>query len=365
MSEAGHRLFLSRSSPIRRGTWSGKCFRLQGRCVFFVVRRSGPWLAVLSVLLLSFGHAPEHCKAQVEPESPIEETVDPVIDKIRKRRRADSSENKKNEWFALPLLVYSSDIGLAFALVSMGFHHEPGYEPYRDRVRFLSLLSTKLVQHHNVAWERFGIFGRPLRMEIVGSFTATSIGHYCGIGNRVGCRVEDGIEAARNAGLEEESKEFRRFVNRYFRYRLLRPSLRLRFRWKPSKTGPEFDLGWRGDYLIQGDFRSREPYAGSRYDEDFPHPESGLVSEVRIGLLLDRRDDERRPAQGFVVAAHGRLAGRFAGSEWGFAGLNIAGAGYLRLDSRGRFVWANRAVVDLIFGDAPDHDSGEYWRPLV
>ncbi len=272
------------------------------------------------------------------------------------------------EWFLIPLAGFSSDIGLAGALLGMLFHYDEDYQPFRDKVQLIALLTTKLVQFYELVYERVGLFGKPLRLETALSFTATEVGHYCGLGNAVTCDPVVARDAATMQGLAPGDDGYRRFVSNYYRFRVMRPAGRLGLRWRPVADGPEISLTWEGNYGFSGYFGASGPFPGSLYASDYPDGEEGFLSELRLGVVADRRNHERRPTRGYVLAATLRGAGKALGSEWTYGGLSLVAAGYLPLTKNRRLVLAARAIADLLLGSPPTTIMGSlggFWNDIA
>ncbi|MEM9074114.1 MAG: BamA/TamA family outer membrane protein [Myxococcota bacterium] len=257
------------------------------------------------------------------------------------------------EWFVIPLVGFSSDIGFAGAILGQLFHYDDDYAPFRDKLQLIALLSTELVQFYEMVYERVGVFGLPLRVELAASFTATRVGHYCGLGNEVRCDRRVAQTEANRVGLFPGDDGYGAFLESYYRFRVMRPGGRVGLRWRPWGGGPELTLGWTGSYTFSGYVGVSGPFAGSLYARDFPGGEEGFLSQVQLGVIKDRRDHERRPARGYLLTASVRGAGSAVGSEWRFFGVNLAAAGYLPLTQNHRLVWVSRVIVDLLFGDTP------------
>ena len=273
---------------------------------------------------------------------------------------AESEEQDPVDWFLIPLAGYNSDFGFAGALLGQLYHHADGVQPFRDRVQLISTITSRFVQFHELIWERAGLFGQPLRMTLRGLFTGTPVGNYCGVGNEVTCSRDDAIAAANEQGLFDGDDGYRRFVRNYYRYRLFRPGVGLRFRWQPWRgregfsRDVEFTGEWEGVYTLPGYVGGvREPFPGSLYDQDFADGEQGFQSEFRLGAVIDRRVNDLRPTGGYLFSAHLRGAHRYLGSDWNYAGLNLTAAGYFPLSRNRRLLFASRFVADFIVGDAP------------
>ncbi|MCB9620151.1 MAG: BamA/TamA family outer membrane protein [Sandaracinus sp.] len=257
------------------------------------------------------------------------------------------------EWFVLPLVGYSSDVGFAGAILAQLYHYEPGFEPFRDKLQLIALLTSDLVQFYELLWERIGLFGLPLRLDMALSFNTTPVGNYCGLGNQASCDRDLAREAARSQDLLPGDDGYNRFLDRYFRFRSMRPAIRTALRWQPMRNGLELTFVWEASYGIPGFVGKRGPYPGSLYEQDFPDGEEGMTSELQIGAVWDRRDDERRPTRGYVLASSFRGAHRFTGSDWRYGGLNLGAAGFFAFDRGKRLVLATRGVADLLWGDPP------------
>ncbi|MEM1417242.1 MAG: BamA/TamA family outer membrane protein [Myxococcota bacterium] len=344
------------------------------------MRRSGArqgtaWLAALGMCLvlvaptraqteppLELEHTPDD-EAAPEPMPPAEGaelTPQQAERRGRLRRRlmpggrpgVRSDEDDDFEWLLLPLVGYSSDVGFGAAVLGLFFRYDDEHRPYRDRVQLISSITSELVQYHSITWERVGVFGWPLRVETQLSYQGTKVGHYCGLGNGVTCgRAEAEAAADDQAIVDPAARE--RFVDRYYRFRLQRPQGRIQFRWQPRRKGAELAFSWLGGYTFPGFIGAQGVYRGSLYAQNFPDGERGFQSELRVGVVLDRRDDERRPSEGYVAAITLRGAHRASGSEWNYGGVSLAGSAYQALDRGRRAILAVRAVMDVLVGDAP------------
>ncbi|NOY93074.1 MAG: BamA/TamA family outer membrane protein [Deltaproteobacteria bacterium] len=322
--------------------------------------------ASIALLLVALGLVTSGARAQPDHHaSASSESPDASGDEGSFGR---AEEPEPFEWFALPLVGYSSDVGLAGVLLAGFVWNEDGREPYRDRLQIVSSVTTKRVIYDEIRYEHIGLFDRPLRLSIVGRFVATTVSNYCGLGDQVSCSRDVARAAASDAGLMVDTPDFRRFVRRYYRLRVTRPELFAGLRYLPRPGGVELRVGWHLAYEIPSFFRQSGPFAGSLYAQDYPGGEEGLRSELQLGVLLDRRDDERRPSSGYVLDASFRGAASFVGSAWDYAGVTLGGAFYLSLDRGRRYVWATRLVADLLVGSPPTAvlgSVGGFWSEIA
>jgi len=271
------------------------------------------------------------------------------------------------EWFVLPLVGYSSDIGFGGALLGMVQHNDGEHLPFRDRVRLITMVTTERFQYHELNWERVGLFGKPLRLESELSFGATPIGNYCGVGTGPECDRASAELDAQRLGYTPGTDEFREVVHDYYLFRRMKVTLELFLRWRPVERGPELMVQYIGAYTFPGYLGATGTYPGSLYEQHFPDGERGFSSELRLGVVHDTRDNEARPTEGYVASAFLRGAGVFLGGEWNYAGINLGGAYYQTLDRDRRVVWANRIIVDLLYGDAPSQSLatvGGFWNDV-
>jgi hypothetical protein len=281
------------------------------------------------------------------------------------RGQGSSEEVDPFEWVVLPLGGYDSDRGGGGALLAMLFWNEPGVEPYRDRVFAIVSLTHKLVQTHSLSWERVGLFEMPLRLRLKAAFDANPIDNFCGLGNRADCARHAAAQAARDYGLDPSSDSGDEFADQYYkvRYMRVRGSARVLYEGLGIE-GLQLKGAWRVTWNSSGFYAEQGPYPGSLYGQMYPDGEEGLQSELELGAVLDRRDHERRPTQGYVLSASLRGAHRFWGSDWNYVGGTAAATGYVPLDPGHRLVFAGRALADLIGGEPPSYvlgSVGGFW----
>ena len=254
-------------------------------------------------------------------------------------------------WGGVPALNFNSDEGAGFGIVASLYRYNGELQPYKTSVTLILFATTKAVQSHSIEVDALRVANTPLRLTVRGSLDAIQVDNYCGVGPDVTCDPA-GAEAAADrqqvAGADREA-----FLKNYYRTRYVLPYLRIDARYALDPMPHRFELvgGYRAELILPGTFSDPTPWPGSLYEQDFPGGERGLLSVVQAGVMLDNRDNEPSPTRGYWVEATGRLAAPFLGSEWTYGGFNTTLRGYLPLFTD-RLVFADRAVVDVIAGEA-------------
>jgi hypothetical protein len=257
---------------------------------------------------------------------------------------------------AVPTLTFNTDEGFGTGGVGTLYHDYGDATPYRDAFTFNVFLSSKLVQHHAITWDAVKPFDFPARLYLRAGYYSTVSQNYCGVGNEVTC-AERAPEFPQlgDDGNAEVARHYHlmRFVRPYATV-IARPWLRD----KPYRT--ELLLGWRGSYTIPGQVRvggprtlwfESGPYPASRYERDFPVGEPGFSSVPTLGVVVDNRDREVFPMDGFIAEASVRGAHPWIGASWTYAGANAQAAVFLKMAKRPRVVLAQRVIGDVIVGE--------------
>jgi hypothetical protein len=275
----------------------------------------------------------------------------------------------------IPAVTYIADNGLGLGIIAAAYFHDGVTTPYRTAITLQIFATTKLVQDHNVIVDSLRLFDLPLRLNARLGYVSSLTQNYCGIGGTVTCDVAVAQNAAVDAGLDPDSSAYDTFVGRYYQRRFMNPYGLVNLRYalierRPGQpTRVELTGGYRAFAFFPGDLFADEdgdgapdqtPYPGSLYARDFPDGEPGLSSVVNAGLMLDSRDTEPSPTEGWWM--EGSLRATTPGlSTWNYGGFNVTVRGYTHLpvDVPGhgslgrRLVLANRFTVDGVVGDIP------------
>lgn len=285
----------------------------------------------------------------------------------------------------VPALGYDPDAGFLFGLIGSIFHYDGVTAPYREAVGFQVLMTHKLVQDHVLVVDALRVLDLPVRLNARVGFSETFGQNYCGVGSDVTCDPRAAERDADALGLADAERDA--FLRHYYVFPYIAPNAALNVRWRinevPRGAGAngvvnaarrkslgrelkvEILAGWRAALYIPGTVLDEDgdgrldllPYGGSRYAADFPGGEPGLASVVQTGLIVDHRDNEPSPRQGWLAEASVRAAHPFTGSAWTWAGGNVTLRGYTpllgRFDRERRLIVAARLILDGVVGDPP------------
>jgi hypothetical protein len=264
-------------------------------------------------------------------------------------------------WGGVPALNYNSDEGFGYGVLGSLYFYDGKTAPYDWSTTFLIFLTTKKIQTHRVDLDFVDFLDKPLRLSTRVEFYSTRAAHYCGtdltdycddVGLAEGEEAPEPAAAADALGLEGQQRED--FLRRYYKLRYMNPNAFINARYKLSDKPHRFEImgGWRGGYLLPGDFEEDTPFEGSLYAQDFPEGEEGFYSTFQLGVMLDNRDNEPSPSSGYWIEGSGR-GGFFTGTGEPYYGFNTTLRGYLPLLASKRLVLASREIVDGVFGDPP------------
>lgn len=300
------------------------------------------------------GPAPEKPEAKPDPRAPQPEGV---------------------TFSGIPAINYIADNGLGLGVIAAAYFHDGVTAPYRTAVTLQIFASTNLVQDHNVIIDTLRLFDQPLRLNARVGYLSSLTQNYCGVGGTVSCDVGEAESAATAAGLEEGTQAFADFARRYYQRRFMNPYGLVNLRYALIERAPgqqtrvEVTGGYRAFYFIPGNVFADEdgdgapdftPYPGSLYEKDFADGEPGLSSVINAGIMIDSRDNEPAPTEGWFTEASVRATTPGL-STWNNVGFNLTVRGYTHLPVDApiygnlgrRLVLANRLTFDGVLGDVP------------
>lgn len=263
-------------------------------------------------------------------------------------------EKSKIRFSGIPALGFGSDMGLGGGVVGNMYVDEEGHSPYQTSLGLKIFLTTKKVHSHAITLDRVRAFGLPWRLTGRLGFYASPAQHYCGLGNNANCDEERAkIEADKNGGSAEAKEEF---AKRYYQNRYMSFFGELYSRWLLWQGNAKLELmtNYRGNYYLNSDFDGSGPYPGSLFARDYKGKKiDGYLSTLELGLMLDSRDNEPAPTEGYWLESSVRGGASYTGSAWDYIATNLAARFYYPFDDDHRFVFASQSIIDSIFGDLP------------
>lgn len=294
-------------------------------------------MKIFSILSLVFYFSIQ-CLFAEEPSSPAEKV------------------GSKMRFSGIPALGFGPDSGFGFGVVGSMYVDEADFNPYKMAVNLKIYFTSKGINSHTIAVDRVRAFGWPLRSISRLGFYSTINQNYCGKGAAANCDNARAQLAADTAGVV--GKERTEFIKHFYLNRLMfifgDQSIRYLLWQDVAKL--ELMASYRGSYYLNRGFKSKGPYPGSLFQKESTGKTDGYLSTVELGLMLDKRDNEPAPTEGYWLEASARGGTFLIGSAWEYFGVNAAARFYFPFDKVRKFVFASQTTGDLIFGDLP-HDA--------
>lgn len=316
------------------------------------------WRASLAVLVLMLAARP------AAAESSETETTSPVSVEESEEGTEEEEEEDPNrfEIAPFPALGGNTDTGFSFGIDGRLSRLGEGYDPYRYSIHLNVVMSVKtdpngdaeLPMHNYVAELDFpGLAGGHLRLEPRIGFLRTVNQGWFGL---AGLRTDPDPLSRLDLSDEWGGRRFQ-FVNMY-------ALGALNMRWRFSEDLPL-------ELLVGVSFRYIMPlvYQDSLLAEEIIrwHDLDGepLIlghewhpwTQLRVGLLWDRRDHEIAPTRGTMVEVSTRGSLAFPGEEsLAYMGITADFRLFVPLIDRQRLVLASRVLIDVLLGDVPFYE---------
>ncbi|MBL4818578.1 MAG: BamA/TamA family outer membrane protein [Deltaproteobacteria bacterium] len=265
---------------------------------------------------------------------------------------APETKKEKFGFAGLPVVGYASGFGTGFGAVGSFYRKEPGITPYKYELDGQIYFMTSGMQSHRLRFDYLDVAGLPLRLRSMIGMLVLPKENYCGQGMRADC------------GIANANPNY--YLTRYWEVFAMMDA-RWRLRDMPNKV--EIIASWRGSNYEIGHFDDKGPYPGSLYATDFKNdPGTGFASVIEAGIMLDNRDFEPDPHEGYWVETTIRESSQFWGSKWNYIGANLSFRGYLPLDPAKRLTLAAQVIFDGMVGEVPLQEivrvggSGRYFN---
>jgi hypothetical protein len=259
----------------------------------------------------------------------------------------------KIRFSGIPALGFGPDSGFGFGVVGSMYIDEAGFDPYKMAVNLKVYLTTKGINSHTIAIDRLRAFGLPLRSITRLGFYSTINQNYCGKGAAANCDKARAELAATEAGVVGRDRTD--FIKNYYLNRLMFFFGDQSVRWLLWQDIAKLELmaSYRGNYYLNRGFKSKGPYPGSLFQKELTGQTDGYLSTLECGLMLDKRDNESAPTEGYWLETSIRGSSFLIGSAWEYFGANAAARFYFPFDKAHKFVFASQTTADVIVGDLP------------
>ena len=236
----------------------------------------------------------------------------------------------------IPAVGYISGFGTGFGAIGSFYKKEPLLNPYRYELDAQAYFTLTGFQSHRLRFDYIDVANLPLRLRSTAGLLANIGENYCGQGMRADCTPE---------------KPTNYYLQRYIE---IFGTIDGRWRLKPLPHKTELIFAWRGSHYRIGDWSESGPYKDSLYQHDFGTDDgNGFASVLEAGVMVDNRDFEPAPKEGYWIEATLRESSPFWGSSWSYLGANLSLRGYLPLMPSKKLVLAAQLIFDGMYGKAP------------
>lgn len=266
----------------------------------------------------------------------------------------EESNKDSLEFAGLPALGFGPDTGFGFGAIGRIYVKNENYFPYKMSLGAKIYLTTKGVHSHAFQFDAVRPFKLPMRVLSRVGFFKTNALNYCGRASDAACDENQAATIAREKNLPESEQHL--FINNYYKHRFMSFFGDLSLRWLlwESKAKLELMTNYRGSYYLNGDFVKRDFYPGSLFQRDHQNEKTeGYLSTLELGLMLDNRDNEAAPSEGYWLESSIRGGALPIGSAWNHFGANLSARVYFPLDEEHRLVVASQSIADAIVGNMP------------
>ena len=307
-------------------------------------------------------HAQEADQPSEEPDTEqaaAEEAPEPVAEgeapaEQTEEVKLESWQKKGWGWGGIPAVNYNSDEGFGFGVIGSVYKYNDQAQPYKTRIGGLVFFTTSGVQYHYLDVDALDLAGGKLRLTTRVLYDYRFTSNYCGVGGDVECNDEglarqqmDFYDVDYDDLSDEEYDELlARWYQAAFRMPYALAFARYELTEMPHKV--EAIASYRLSYFA--------PF--SKFDDTlYQHEqdldaETGLSSVIQAGLMVDNRDNEPAPKEGYWVEGTVRGAHRYIGSQFDWFGFNTTLRGYLPILREGRLTLAERFAFDGIVGES-------------
>lgn len=251
---------------------------------------------------------------------------------------------------AVPNFSYSSGEGWEYGAKFFLYQFGTGtHQPYRWHVEVNAARSTEEKEDYYAFIDMPHIWGENTRFDVRFEYKDFGLDDYYGLGN---------LPEYYEAWSETHSTAF--LVKKYYNYH---------HRWSAGYINSQWPI-------VKGTIRLLAGMAAVRTQiNTYPLPnklaahsprgvEGGWTNYARIGLVVDRRDQEAAPVSGYWSDLLFEKSTHFLGSDYDYARITATDRRYYEVITR--LVYAQRLLIEHMPGDPPFYEmavvSGSYQR---
>jgi len=250
----------------------------------------------------------------------------------------------------VPSLSYSQGEGVEFGGKIFVYHFGDGsIQPYRWSTIFNAARTTRDKTDLYIFTDLPQMFGANSRLDFRIDYKDLQLENYYGLGNHTAYRPEftDRTDPSYRSEDYYNYKRRTAAVTLNAQIPFFFPRLRLLVGLGFSRT------------------RTTAYDEPNRFSRDLPFGVQGGRSDYyRIGLVLDRRDQETLPHRGVWSDVLFESAGRMQGSDYDYTRLTLTHRSYVQMHPR--LVFVNRTLLEMMSGNPPFYEmaviSGSYQR---
>lgn len=273
----------------------------------------------------------------------------------------------------LPLVNFSSDVGLGYGLRGAAYDYGDGQVPYRYAIVATYFATTGGQQKHSLKLDAPRFLGTPWRFDVKLYYQQELFMPFYGVGNASSNEpqvpplgFEQGLPCDREGVDQSKCDPDARFYTNDLIAPYLFFNARRDIEGTPWKLfgGYKFRLA----KIVDHPERSPNTFVDTKLRLDKPlgwDCGRGGKSMCRTawldaGIVYDTRDLEPAPMSGMFHELSLRGASKWLGSSFNYGGVNLHLRAYLSLTSDKRLVFASRFLADVLFGDVPFYEQGYY-----
>ncbi|MEX2600944.1 MAG: BamA/TamA family outer membrane protein [Balneolaceae bacterium] len=264
--------------------------------------------------------------------------------------QVSGGENRGVQHIFVPLVAYTSDLGLVGGGVGQRIDYGEGVSPFRNSTEITLLASTKGLLSTRFSYDRTRTFGRDIRSGIDMKLGRFLNQNYFGLGNETRFEQKHWDDEA----YFYEHRELR--IN--YQVRIPLPGFHSGGQNRNDQEGVDYDpMRTRFEWLFLYEMVLNRPGSqgdGTLYEEEHPYGSGGgMVHSLGLGLLFEKRDSEFDPRKGVRYDFRFTAAPSFLG-DYGYSRFSLNLRHYFPLLPA--ITLANQVDVQKSFGKPPFWD---------